>query len=677
MGPSGIPMMPPGRAVILPGALAFLLALAGAFGFGLESEGAGGTRAVVDLSPSAEPPDPLPGGAILCRDGRLGASIREAAATGATRIRLFTDGCRSLPPEPPGIPVDVVLLPRSDDVTVMEVRTPARIPVGTDFAVEVMVGRTRGPPRPPVTVAVTVRRDGERVGSPVAVRLERGATARVLVRDRVDHDGVVRYLAAVEDPVGPRDNDSGGAVARIGDRPLVLSVGGPLDVPGMEVKEFDAFPLPVTPPEFGLADAIVVQAIPPDSSPIVEAVRRGAGLVVIGGSGVAGQKIEKVLPLTDRPPEGRAAVLLLDVSGSMEPLLRELGDAAEKLLSHFAPDDRVAFVAFRHYVVSASPWRRAAGARPDLSPGAGGNTLLLPALVEAERLLAEAKGERRLFVISDGKWRDRTDPDLARKLDGFGGMHRAALFVEEDVPAESRALFPVSLTAKDDLAAALKKLEDRAKDRTVASADAMPSPAPLWLEGAVPPAGTYRDFPRLYPRGVGETVVLSAGEIPLVAAWRGAGKVVMSATPEVDAVALVRAVLKDTGGVRLRAWREGDAVVAEATGSAGVPFVIGGEAVPARPAGPGRWRATVPRVRTAVEVACGGAVALVPLQGPPGLGNRPDIAAEIAASTGGRLLEEKGPGEEEETGLRRVAVWATLLAGAALVVVAAWRRRRP
>jgi von Willebrand factor type A domain len=674
MGLSGAPMTL-GKGVALPGALALLLAVAGAIGLGPGSGGAGGTRVVVDLSASAEPPDPIPGGAILCRDGRLGAAVREAAAEGATRIRLYTDGCWSVPPEPPRIPVDVLLLPRRDNLTVLEVRTPSRIPVGTDFAVEIVVGRTRGPERPPVTAAVTLLRDGERVGAPAAVRLERGATARVLVRDRVDREGLVRYSATVEDPVGPREDDRMGAVARIGERPLVLSIGGPLDVPGMEVVELSAT-AEVVP---DVPDAIVLRGTPFDPS-VAEAVRLGAGLVMIGGSGVAGSPVEKVLPLTDRPPEGRAIVLLLDVSGSMDPLLRELGDATEELLSHFAPDDRVAFVAFRHYVVSASPWQRAAGARPQLPARGDGNTLLLPALDAAERLLAEAKGERRLFVISDGKWGDRTSPDLARKLAAFGGMHSAALFVEEDVPLESKALFPVSLTAKDDLAAALKKLEDAAKDRTVASADATRSPAPLWLEEAVPLAGTYRDFPRLYPRGVGETVVLSAGGIPVVAAWRPGGKVVMSATAQVDLAALVRAVLKDTGGIRLRAWREGDGVVAEATGGAGAPFVFGDVSVPARPAGPDRWRATLPRVRTAVEVTCGGAIALVPLQGPIGLGNRRDIAASIAASSGGRVVEERGAGgeeEEEAKGPRAAAVWATLLVAALLVTVSAWRRRRP
>ncbi|HEX5137621.1 MAG TPA: vWA domain-containing protein, partial [Planctomycetota bacterium] len=488
----------------------------------------------------------------------------------------------------------------------------------------------------------------------------------------VDREGIVRYRATLEDPMRPHEEGSREtAVARIGTRPLVLSIGGPLAVPGMQVKEMGTFPLPVTPPEYRFADAIVVREVPLDSWLVAEAVRQGAGLVVIGGRGVAGREIEKVLPLTDRPPEGRAIVLLLDVSGSMEPLFGALAEATGRLLAQFAPDDRVAFVLFTHRAI-ASPWQRAAGAHPDLSAGAGGNTALLPAIDEAVRLLAEAKGERRLFVVSDGKWGDRADPRLAERLAALGGMHRAALFVEEDVPSEAKALFPISLTRKDDLADALRKLEDEANDRTVASAEGVAAPAPPWLEGAAPPAGAYRDLVRLYPRGVGETVVLAAGAIPIVAAWRPGGKVVMTATADVDVPALVRAVLKDTGGVRLRAWRDGDDVVAEATGSGGAPFVFGDMAVPARPVAPGRWRATLPRVRAPIEVACAGAIAAVAQEGSPGLGNRPDVAARIASSSGGRIVDASAP---LEPGAGGAAVWTTLLAAALLVVFGAWRRR--
>jgi Mg-chelatase subunit ChlD len=672
-----------GMALALPGSLALLLALLGAAGLGPPSGGARGTRAVVDVSPSCEPPDPVPGGAILCPDSRLDHALRKAASEGARRILLFTDGCDLSPgpPEPPHIPVDVVLEPRRDDVVALGVRVPDRIPVSTDFAVEVTVGRTRGLAQPPLTVAVTLFRDGEHVGHPTTVRLERGQTARVLVRDRVDREGIVRYRATVEDPLGPKDDDAAGTVARIGEKPLVLSIGGRLEVEGCEVREYDGT-AEVSPSSFDVADAIVAHAVPDPVTgrAVAGAVRSGAGLVMIGGRGVAGSEIEKVLPLTDRPPDGRSALLLLDVSGSMVDKKDALIAATKRLLAHFAPDDRVAFVAFRHEPVAASPWTNAAEAHWDLdSLVPQGNTMLEPALVEAQQMLADAKGERRLFVISDGKWGDRESPALRERLAAMGGIQRAALFVADDVPRESKALFPVSLTATDDLGAALERLEDKAKDRTVASADAAATPTPRWLEGAVPPSGTYRDFVRLYPRNVGETIVLAAGEIPLVAAWRPGGKVVMSATAGVDPRALVRAVLKDTGGIHLRAWPEGDEIVAEATGSEGAPFVFDDMAVPARPVAPDRWRATSRRTYGDVLVRCGAAAALVrdriggqELQG---LGNCPDVAAAIAARSGGRMLKEKGPGEEE-AGRRAPGVWATLLLGALLVLASAWRRRR-
>lgn len=147
----------------------------------------------------------------------------------------------------------------------------------------------------------------------------------------------------------------------------------------------------------------------------------------------------------------------------------------------------------------------------------------------------------------------------------------------------------------------------------------------------------------------------------------------MCAPTDVDPAPLVLAVLKDTGGVRLHAWRDGDAVVAEASGSGGAPFVFDGTAVPARPAGPDRWRAA--GAAAASQVSCGAATVLVEKADAElaGLSNRPDIAAAIAAASGGRLLEEGGRGGE---GPISRAAWATLLLAAVLVLASAWRRRR-
>ena len=130
-----------------PGALAAVLAAAGAAGLGPPTGPGGAAVAVVDVSPSARPPDPLPSGARTFADSRIGPALRAAAASGATRFTLFTDGCDpgGTPPADPGVPVDVVLLDRSDDVGLLGLSGPGRVPAGTDFAVRVVLGRTAGP----------------------------------------------------------------------------------------------------------------------------------------------------------------------------------------------------------------------------------------------------------------------------------------------------------------------------------------------------------------------------------------------------------------------------------------------------------------------------------------------------------------------------------------------------
>jgi hypothetical protein len=102
----------------------------------------------------------------------------------------------------------------------------------------------------------------------------------------------------------------------------------------------------------------------PAQERITKAVRAGVGLVLLGGRGIAGGPLEKILPLTDAPPQGRAALLLLDVSGSMDELMDELTEATERLRSS------------RLTIASPAPfqparqglaWQRAEGARPQRS----------------------------------------------------------------------------------------------------------------------------------------------------------------------------------------------------------------------------------------------------------------------------------------------------------------------
>ncbi|MHC4162071.1 MAG: vWA domain-containing protein [Planctomycetota bacterium] len=672
------------------GLLALLLALVGAVGLG---PGLGLGRATVvdaiDLSPSCEPPPTRPAGAVTSDDSRLGALLRRARASGAERIRLFTDGCdvSGTAPAAPGVPVDVVLRPRRDDVGILDLAVPARIQPGVDFAVEILVGRTAGPPRGPISLTVRLLRDGARVGQPRALRLERRQTRRVRVRDRVDEPRLVRYRALLTAPLGAPGDDSREAVAWVGDQPLILAVGAP--VPGLRAdvrRPAEVAAYLAAPRVRARVDAILVRGDLPARAQerVVEAVQEGAGLVALGGTGFAGEPLAQVLPLTETPPEGRAALLLLDFSGSMQDRKEELLDAVERLQEHFAPTDRVSFLAFRDVAVQRAPWTTVADARWDLRAlRPHGNTMLEPALDEAERMLGEVRGaRRRLLVVSDGEWGDLDKAALRRRIAALesAGIHAAALFVQEAVDPAARELFSVSLNAGANLAADLVRLEDGAEDRTVKEAHAVVGDVATWLAGAVPPPGAYRDVPRLYPRNGGEKIALRDGLIPLVGAWRRVGKVVVVAPRDdrVDVAALLSACLREARGIRLTARREAGGLLVEARGGAGAPVAIDGAEVAARPAGPDRWRARVaPAGGGAVHVACGDAVLLVPpavARELAGLTNRPDIAAAIARRTGGTLYREEAPPAAPAPAAP--AVYVTLLAAALLVLFSAWRRRR-
>jgi hypothetical protein len=673
------------------GLLALLLALLGALGLG-PGWGLGGARSVVDavdLSPSCEPPATLPEGALTSEDSRLGALLRRARAGVAERIRLHTDGCdlSGAVPDLPGVPVDVVLRPRRDDVGILDLIIPARIQPGVDFVVEILVGRTAGPARGPISLEVSLLRDGARVGQPRVLRLERRQTRRVRVRDRVDEPRLVRYRAVLRAPLGERGDDSREAVARVGDQPLVLVVGASAP-PGLRVEVRRPAEVAAYLADPGVRagiDAVLVGGDLPARAQegVVAAVREGAGLVALGGTGFAGEPLAAVLPLTETPPEGRAALLLLDFSGSMQERKDELLEAVEQLKEHFAPTDRVAFLAFRDVPVARAPWTTVADARWDLRAlRPHGNTLLDPALTEAERLLDEVRGaRRRVLVVSDGEWGDLGKQGLRRRIAELesAGVHAAALFVQADADPAARELFPVALQAGADLSADLVRLEDGAEDRTVRQADAEPGDVPAWLAGAVPPPGVYRDVPRLYPQDRGEKIALRDGPVPLLGAWRRVGKVVVVAPEDerVDAAALLRACLREARDVFLTARREAGGLHVEARGGTGAPFLVDGVEVAATPAGPDRWRARIAAVGPgAVRVACGDAVLLVPPAAArelEGLDNRPDIAAAIARRSGGTLYEKTPPAAPAPAA---PAVYVTLLAAAVLVLASAWWRRR-
>jgi len=621
------------------------LALAGAAGWGLALPAAAAPKVLLDGSEScAAAPRP---GATRFDHSDLMRAVREA---GGPRVTLYTDGCDTSgkPPVDPGFPVDVVLAPRRDLIQVLALGAPDRCGLGAPIGIRVTVGRTAGPAAPPASVRVRLLRDGQRVGGDRTIRLERGQQRSINFVDSLVSPGVARYEAWIS---GGRGGPA--AFVRAGDEPQIGVVG---EAPAWEGFEF-------RPARPGVpCDAYLVTgrvADPALRAAIETRVREGAGLLAGGAADLS------LLPLTEHPPEGRAVVVLLDVSGSMEPHLAALRQGFFELCARLDPTDRVALVRFRGGVVDASGWRDAATA-PTLwtTPVARGNTELQPALDKARELLDGVKARyRRLYVISDGEWGEVTNPP---------DLFRAALFVTEEPPEAALRLFPIHARGAAVLTTALRALEEAAPDRWVRQrVVGRRGAVPGWLRGALPEDASFADFPRLYAKGLDEQIALAAGEIPLVAAREEGGRIVQAVAPT---AAMLRACLADSS-VRLRAWREGRALRMEATGGGGAPFRVGERSIAAHAAGPDRHAATLDAAPPGrLVIRCAGAATAVPaLADAETAGLFPDeaYARALARVSGGSFRTQAASNPQ-----RRPAVYATLLGAALLLLASAWFRRR-
>ena len=611
---------------------------------------------LVDASPSSSAPSV--GGAQRFVHSDLMRAVR---AAGGPRVLLVTDGCNTTakPPVDPGFPVHVVLVPRRDAPILLALDAPARTAVDASFGVRVTVGRTDGPGAEARTVRVRLRRDGERIGADQAVRLARGQRRAVAFVDSVGAAGVVRYEATI---VGKEDLLT--EFVRVGDRPHVAVVGSIPDWEGFSFARADAR----TPCDAYLISAPV--ADPKLRSAIAARVRGGAGLLALGAPDAP------LLPLTENPPQGRAVVVLLDISGSMEPHLAALRQGFFELCGRLEPNDRIALIHFRGGVVDASAWRTASEAAALwTTPVARGGTELEPALKEAAALLLKAEARhRRLYVVSDGAWGEVSEASFVPDI------HRAALFVTDTPPDDAVRLFPIHARGARVLTTALRRLEDGAPDRWVKkSVSARRGDVADWLRGALPAQKTFVGFPRLYARGEGERIALAAGDVPIVATREEGGRIVQVAAPEAASASLLRACLADTGRGILRAWRDGRALELEASGSAGAEFRIGDRTVPARARGPDRWGARLdPAPVGGIRVLCAGMVAAVPALADAenaGLSADERYASALARVSGGRLYRKVSDARASRAE-RAAAIYATLLAAALLGLASAWLRGR-
>ncbi len=338
--------------------------------------------------------------------------------------------------------------PEGPDAALAELDAPAEVRPGERFSVSVRItGTASGPVK--VTLTRTVRGGARKqVGTENLALPARGRGASLArFEERAPEGGLLEYTATL----GARQdaesaNNSARALVRVLSKlrvGVVLAKGRSSAAPQLlGAAGFDATPLTAgaLPQKLGGFDAIFIDDVPRESfgeqarecSRLAEYVKRGGGLVVLGGPGsyAAGGyddagKLERVLPASMIPPDDRGlfAVLVLDRSGSMGQKIAERGgkkkldfvkDAVLKVINpdSFGAADRLTLVAFaQEPVLLAGPENPAdAGAAGRLRAAVKkievrGSTNLAAALGRAVELLGRARDPRvarHIILLSDG-----------------------------------------------------------------------------------------------------------------------------------------------------------------------------------------------------------------------------------------------------------------------------------
>lgn len=237
-----------------------------------------------------------------------------------------------------------------------------------------------------------------------------------------------------------------------------------------------------------LDDAPGAELPPGAGTTLLQAVRDGLGLLVVGGfhslgpggyadGGRLGEPLETVLPVRLEPANGLALVLCLDVSGSMGDPVAETGNKVSKLslavtavleaVKRLVEGDQVAVVAFSDKVETLLPptaVERAGEAPAELEKRllelrSGGGTRMFSATTRALNLLKDVRARRKhVIVVTDG---DTEEKDAA--------LENGLKFLELEY---KRGAFGMSVIALGDNpnAEMLELLEKRCGAHTVKAA---------------------------------------------------------------------------------------------------------------------------------------------------------------------------------------------------------------
>ncbi|MGD0672787.1 MAG: VWA domain-containing protein [Candidatus Binatus sp.] len=392
-------------------------------GTGCAECGPGATNLESALYRIAADPDAHGGPAVMVTDGwqNRGDAERAISAIVSAEIRLdiFTPpGARSIP-----------------NVTMTALSLPPALEKAAAFALGVTLENLNDVP---VTGTVTIERDGALIDER-KVTLARGSQ-RFDFPVRNETAGLASYTAAFkpDNPAldaYPEDDSLKGWVGVGARRKVLILTDSARDANylGIVVNRMGLEPtiVPVTGAAWDGAvsgyDAILINNVPSEriaeaaQNAMAEYVRHGGSLAMVGGDssfglgGYADSPLAAVMPVTMKPPQHkekkRALVLIIDKSGSMgrNDKLTYAKAAAETVTRTLKDNDLIGVVGFDSQPFVVIPLQSVAQSRPYFDQminrlSAHGQTFMIPALREAERMLGNSGAQvKHVVVLTDGE----------------------------------------------------------------------------------------------------------------------------------------------------------------------------------------------------------------------------------------------------------------------------------
>jgi Ca-activated chloride channel homolog len=228
-------------------------------------------------------------------------------------------------------------------------------------------------------------------------------------------------------------------------------------------RGFDPSVVPVTSGQWNGSlsgyDAVFLNNLPAERftpaahDALVNYVERGGSLAMIGGDASFGlgqwqaSPVAKAMPVIMKPPERkerkRALILIIDKSGSMgrADKLTYAKAAAETVSNNLKDSDLIAVIGFDSQPFVVVPLETVAKSRNYLNQMinrlvAHGTTYLLPALQEAERMLASSGAQlQHVVILTDGEVGGTPSMyyDIVSRMHHEGGATISAIAVGNDM----------------------------------------------------------------------------------------------------------------------------------------------------------------------------------------------------------------------------------------------------